>query len=141
MWKEFREFAMNGSVLDLAIGVVIGAAFGKIVDSLVQDVIMPPIGMLLQGVDFTNLFVTLKEGKVAGPYFTLAAAKEAGAVTMNLGAFINALISFLIVALAIFMVVRSINRMRRPPAPAPEAPPAPTPSEALLTEIRDLLKK
>ncbi len=117
--KEFREFMMRGNVIDLAVGVVIGGAFGGIVKSLVDDVIMPPIGLLLGGVDFSNLFLTLKEGaKVAGPYATLDAAKAAGAVTMNLGLFINTIISFMIVGAAIFMLVRTLNSLKRP---APEA--------------------
>jgi large conductance mechanosensitive channel len=119
MLKEFREFAMKGNVVDLAIGVVIGAAFGKIVDSLVKDVLMPPIGRLLGGVDFTNLFITLSGG---GPYPSLKAAQDAGAATLNYGIFINALIQFLIVAFALFMVVKAMNRMRREEATAPPPP-------------------
>ncbi|QZA80006.1 large conductance mechanosensitive channel protein MscL [Deefgea piscis] len=141
MFKEFREFAMRGNVIDLAIGVVIGAAFGKIVDSLVKDIIMPPIGFIIGKVDFTNLFVTLADGKTAGPYATLKAAQDAGAVTMNLGMFLNSLISFIIVAFAIFMVVKAINKINRN-KPAPEAAPAATPEDiVLLREIRDSLKK
>jgi len=117
MLKEFKEFAMRGNVVDLAVGVVIGAAFGKIVDSLVKDLLMPPIGLLLGGVDFSNLFVTLG----SGAYPTLKAAQEAGAATLNVGLFLNAVIQFLIVAFAIFMVVKGINRLRRE-APAPPAP-------------------
>ena len=140
MLKEFREFAIRGNVVDMAVGLIIGAAFGTIVTSLVNDVIMPPIGLLLGGVDFANLFVVLKEGaKGPGPYDTLADAKAASAVTVNIGIFINAIISFTIVAFAVFMVVKGVNAARREPAPA--APPAPTPSELLLAEIRDLLKK
>jgi large conductance mechanosensitive channel len=138
MLKEFREFAIRGNVVDMAVGLIIGAAFGTIVTSLVNDVIMPPIGLLLGGVDFTNLFVVLKEGtKGPGPYATLADAKAASAVTLNIGVFINAIISFAIVAFAVFMVVKGVNAARREPAPAP---PAPTPTEQLLAEIRDLLK-
>ena len=107
--SEFKEFALKGSVLDLAIGVVIGGAFAKIVDSLVTDIIMPPVGLLLGGVDFRNLFITLK----GGPFLTLDAAKAAGAPTMNIGLFANQLITFLLVAIAIFMMVKAINRMRR----------------------------
>ncbi len=141
MLKEFREFAMRGNVVDMAVGVVVGAAFGAIVTSLVNDVVMPPIGMLLGGVDFSNLFVVLKEGvKAPGPYATLADAKAASAVTLNIGVFINAILNFTIVAFAVFMAVRAINAARREAPPAPAAPPAPTPTEALLTEIRDLLK-
>jgi large conductance mechanosensitive channel len=141
MFKEFREFAMRGNVIDLAVGVVIGAAFGKIVDSLVKDVIMPPLGFLIGKVDFTNIFLTLAEGKVAGPYTTLDAAKSAGAVTINIGQFINHLISFLIVAFAIFLVVKVINRLKREEAPAPVTEPVTPEDVALLREIRDLLKK
>jgi large conductance mechanosensitive channel len=138
MLKEFKEFAMKGNVIDLAVGVVIGGAFGLIVTSLVNDVLMPPIGLLTGGVDFSNLFVTLRDGvKAPGPYASLADAKAAGAVTLNLGVFVNTVIQFLIVAFAIFMVVRSINRIRRQEVP----PPAETPrQEILLAEIRDLLK-
>jgi len=122
MFKEFKEFAMKGNVIDMAVGIIIGAAFGTIVNSLVQDVIMPPIGLLLGNVDFANLFAVLKEGKVAGPYASVAAAKSAGAVTINIGVFINTIISFILIAFAVFLMVRTINRMRREeeaPAPAP----------------------
>jgi large conductance mechanosensitive channel len=122
MLKEFKEFAMRGNVVDMAVGIVIGAAFGAIVGSFVADVIMPPIGLLLGKVDFSNLFVVLKEGTAAAPYASLAAAKEAGAVTLNLGVFINTLINFLIIALAVFLVIRGINRMKRK-AEAPAAAP------------------
>lgn len=141
MFKEFKEFALKGNVLDMAVGIIIGAAFGTIVNSLVKDIIMPPIGLLLNNVDFANLFITLKSGAVVGPYASLAAAQEAGAVTMNIGVFINAVISFLIVAFAIFLVIRSMNKLKRQQEQAPAAPPAPSPQEVLLTEIRDLLKK
>jgi len=121
MLKEFKEFAMKGSVLDMAIGIVIGGAFSPIVKSLVDDVLMPPIGMLMGGVDFANMFAILKEGaKAAGPYDSLAAAQEAGAVTVNYGAFINTIVTFVIVAFAIFMMVKSINRWKQ----EEEAPPA-----------------
>ena len=120
MLKEFKEFAMKGNVLDMAVGIVIGAAFGGIIGSLVADVIMPPIGLLLGNVDFTNLFLVLKEGKTAGPYASLAAAKAAGAVSMNIGVFINTIINFIILAFAIFLLVKSVNRMKR----KEEAPPA-----------------
>ena len=113
MLKEFKEFAMKGNVLDMAVGIIIGAAFGLIVTSLVNDVIMPPIGLLLGNVDFSNIFAVLKEGKTAGPYASVAAAKAAGAVTMNVGLFINTIINFLIVAFAIFLLIRSINRFKR----------------------------
>lgn len=122
MWKEFKEFILRGNVIDLAIAVVIGAAFGAIVKSLVEDVIMPPIGLLLGGIDFANIFAVLKNGTPAGPYAALADAKAAGAVTMNFGVFINTLISFLIIAFVIFLLVRTINRTRKKteePAPEP----------------------
>ncbi len=140
MFKDFREFAMRGNVVDLAVGVVIGAAFGKIVDSLVKDVIMPPLGFIIGKVDFTNMFVTLADGKTAGPYNTLKMAQEAGAVTMNLGMFFNSMISFMIVAFAIFMVVKAMNKLNRKPAAAEEV--VVTPEDiVLLREIRDALKK
>jgi large conductance mechanosensitive channel len=141
MLKEFKEFAMRGNVIDLAVGVVIGAAFGKIVDSLVKDVIMPPIGLALGKVDFSNLFIVMKDGATAGPYATVADAAKAGAVTLNLGLFANTLISFLIVAFAIFMTVKLINRLKREEAAAPPAPPGPSEEVMLLREIRDALKK
>jgi large conductance mechanosensitive channel len=120
MLKEFKEFAMRGNVVDMAVGIIIGAAFGTIVNSLVQDVIMPPIGLLLGNIDFSNLFLVLKDGKVAGPYETVALAKAAGAVTINMGIFINTVISFVIVAFAVFLLVKMINKLRR----QTEAPPA-----------------
>jgi len=126
MLKEFKEFAMRGNAMDMAVGIIIGAAFGAIVASLVADVIMPPIGLLLGKVDFSNLFVVLKSGEVAGPYATLAAAKQAGAVTLNYGTFINTIVSFLIIAFAVFLVVRQVNRLR---AKAAEPPPAPATKE------------
>ena len=114
MLKEFKEFAMRGNVVDMAVGIIIGAAFGAIVKSLVDDVIMPPIGMLMGNVDFANLYVVLKEGAAAAaPYASLADAKKAGAVTINYGVFINSVISFLIVAFAVFMLIRNINRLQR----------------------------
>lgn len=113
--KEFKEFAVKGNVLDMAVGLIIGAEFGKIVTSMVNDVIMPPIGLLIGGVDFKNLFVTLKEGATqAAPYATLADAQKAGAVTVNVGLFITTIISFTIVAFAVFMIVRSFNKLRTP---------------------------
>jgi large conductance mechanosensitive channel len=121
MLKEFKAFAMRGNVLDLAVGIIIGAAFGAIVKSLVDDVIMPPIGLVLGNVDFSNLFLVLKEGaKAAGPYTTLADAKAAGAVTLNVGLFLNSVLLFLITAFAIFLIVRAANRMR--PQEASAAP-------------------
>jgi|TARA_R100000005_G_scaffold95125_1_gene75466 large conductance mechanosensitive channel len=122
MLKEFKEFAMRGNVIDMAVGIIIGGAFGTIVKSLVNDVIMPPIGLLLGGVDFSDLFITLKEGAVAGPYTTLASAQEAGAVTISYGLFINAVISFVIVAFAVFLLIRSVNRLKRDEEPAPAEP-------------------
>ena len=114
MIKEFKEFAVKGNVVDMAVGIIIGGAFGTIVKSLVDDVLMPPTGLLLGGVDFSNFFVVLKQGaKAAAPYAALADAKAAGAVTLNYGIFLNAVISFLIVAFAVFMLVRSINVLRR----------------------------
>lgn len=113
MFKEFREFAVRGSVLDMAIGIIIGAAFTPIVASLVDDVIMPPIGLLLGGVEFKDFFVLLREGDPGGPYLTVAAAQEAGAVTINYGVFVNTVITFILVAFAVFLLVKAINRMRR----------------------------
>ncbi len=123
MMKEFKEFAMRGNVVDMAVGIIIGAAFGTIVKSLVSDVIMPPIGLLLGNVDFSNLFVVLKHGAAAGPYLTVADANAAGAVTLNYGMFINTIISFLIVAFAIFMLIKNLNRFKaKQEAPTPEPP-------------------
>ncbi len=122
MLKEFKEFAMRGNVIDMAVGIIIGAAFGTIVNSLVQDVIMPPIGLLLGNVDFSNIFVVLKEGKVAGPYASVAAAKSAGAVTINFGVFVNTIIAFVIVAFAVFLLIRTINRLRRQEETPPPVP-------------------
>ncbi|HQU16118.1 MAG: large-conductance mechanosensitive channel [Chromatiales bacterium 21-64-14] len=122
MLKDFKEFAMRGNVVDMAVGIVVGAAFGTIVKSLVTDVIMPPIGLLLGNVDFSDLFVVLKEGANPGPYASLALAQKAGAVTINYGAFVNTIVSFLIVAFAIFLVVRGLNRLKRAEAVAPAVP-------------------
>ena len=118
MFKEFKEFAMKGNVLDMAVGIIIGAAFGKIITSFVADVLMPPIGMLMGGMDFSNLFVTLSGGEFA----SLAAAKEAGAATLNYGVFLNTIIDFLIVAFAIFLLIKQVNRFKRKEeaAPAPD---------------------
>ena len=138
MLKEFREFAVKGNVVDMAVGIIIGAAFGKIVDSLVKDVIMPPVGLLLGKADFANLFTVLRPGATPGPYPTVEAAQKAGAVTFNYGIFINTMISFVIVAFAVFLLVRAINRLRR----EEEVAPAVTPEDVvLLREIRDALKK
>lgn len=140
MLKEFKEFAVKGNMLDMAVGIIVGAAFGTVVTSLVNDVLMPPIGLLMGGVDFTDLFITLQQGAVAGPYPTLEAANEAGAVTINYGMFVNSIVSFLIVAFAVFMVVRNFNKLKRQEEEAPKAPPAPSKEEVLLTEIRDALR-
>ncbi|MFT0212590.1 large-conductance mechanosensitive channel protein MscL [Pseudomonas sp. F1_0610] len=132
--KEFKEFAMKGNVIDMAVGVIIGAAFGKITTSLVGDVIMPPLGLLIGGVDFSQLAITLKEASEADP-----------AVVIAYGKFIQTLVDFLIIAFAVFLGIKTVNRLKREPeAPAaaePEAPPAPSSEEVLLSEIRDLLKE
>lgn len=120
MLKEFKEFAIRGNVIDMAVGIIIGVAFGTIVKSLVSDIIMPPIGLLLGDVDFANLFTVLKDGTVPGPYSTLADAQKASAVTVNYGVFVNTLISFIIVAFAVFLLIRQINKLKR----KEEAPPA-----------------
>lgn len=135
MFREFKEFAMRGNVLDMAVGIIIGAAFGRIVSSFVEDVLMPPIGLLLGSVDFSELYINLGSGS----YESLAAAKAAGAPTLNIGLFVNAVIDFLIVAFAIFMIVKQINRFKRKEEAAP--PPPPPEDVVLLTEIRDLLKQ
>lgn len=128
--KEFKSFAMRGNVVDLAVAVVIGGAFGRIVTSLVNDIIMPPLGVLLGGVDFKDLVLILKKG-----------TEEVDAVTMNYGMFIQNIIDFIIIAFAIFMIIKGINSLRKKEAETPADPPAPTTQEQLLTEIRDLLKK
>lgn len=139
MFREFKEFAVKGNLIDMAVGITIGAAFGAFAASFVGDIFSPPLGLLLGGVDFSDMFAVLREGAtVPPPYATLAAAKEAGAVTLNYGLFLNALINFLIVAFAMFMVVKAANRLKRQEAAAPAAP---TTQEKLLTEIRDLLKR
>ncbi|KPK01548.1 MAG: mechanosensitive ion channel protein MscL [Nitrospira bacterium SG8_35_4] len=120
MFKEFKQFAMRGNVVDMAVGIVIGAAFGTIVKSLVSDMIMPPIGLLLGNVDFSNLYIIIKEGATSGPFSTLADAQKAGAVTVNYGAFINTIVSFVIVAFALFIVIKGMNQLKR----EQEAPPA-----------------
>ena len=144
MFKEFKQFAMQGNVVDLAVGLVVGAACGAIVTSVVQDVVMPVFGVITGGLDFGQRFALLREGSPVGPYATLAAAKAAGAATLNYGLFLNAIVNFLIVAFALFVVIKAMNTARRPaqdaPAPPP-APPAPTTEERLLTEIRDLLRR
>ncbi|MCW3102579.1 MAG: large conductance mechanosensitive channel protein [Bacteroidetes bacterium] len=135
--KEFKEFAVKGNVVDLAVGVIIGAAFGKIVSSLVNDVIMPPIGLLMKGKNFSDMFYSL-DGKT---YESLVKAKEAGAPILTYGNFIQALLDFIIIAFVIFIMIKMINRFRKNEKNNPEAPAAPTAEEKLLTEIRDLLKK
>ena len=127
MLEEFKKFAMRGNVVDMAVGIIIGGAFGTIVKSLVADVIMPPIGLLLGGVDFTDFFITLKDGATAGPYETLIGAQEAGAVFISYGVFINSVISFLIVAFAVFLLIKSINKMQA--EEEEEAPEDPTEKE------------
>ena len=122
MLQEFKKFAMRGNVVDMAVGIIIGGAFGTIVKSLVADVIMPPVGLLLGGVDFSDLFFTLKDGATVGPYATLAMAQEAGAVTISYGVFINSVISFLIVAFAVFLLIKSINKMQAEEEAPEEAP-------------------
>jgi large conductance mechanosensitive channel len=129
MFEEFKAFAMRGNVLDMAVGIIIGGAFGKIISSLVSDIIMPPLGMLLSGVDFSNLAITLKEATLDKP-----------AVTIGYGLFINAIINFIIVAFAIFMMIRVLNSFQKKKAEAPAAPPVPTKDQMLLAEIRDILK-
>lgn len=128
--KEFKQFAMRGNVVDMAVGIIIGGAFGKIVSSIVNDVIMPPIGLLLGGVNFTDFKIILKD-----------ATADAAAVTLNYGNFIQVTIDFIIVAFAIFMIIKAMNRMKKKEEEVPAAPPAPSAQETLLTEIRDLLKK
>ena len=140
MIKEFKEFAIKGNMLDMAVGIIIGAAFGTIVKSLVSDIIMPPIGLALGDVDFANLFILLKEGTEAGPYASVAEAAAEGAVTLNYGMFINNILTFIIVAFAVFMLVKNFNKLKREEEEAPAPPPEPSAEEKLLTEIRDLLK-
>lgn len=137
MLKEFKEFAMKGNVLDMAIGVIIGGAFGKIVSSLVGDVLMPPIGLLMGKVDFASLFLTLS----GQDYPSLAAAKAAGAPTVNYGVFLQTVFDFVIIAFVIFLLVKQVNRLKGSPPAAPAAPPEPSNEEKLLAEIRDLLKE
>ncbi|MBX2868225.1 MAG: large-conductance mechanosensitive channel protein MscL [Acidiferrobacterales bacterium] len=142
MLEEFKKFIVKGNVMDMAVGIIIGAAFGTVVSSLVADVIMPPIGLLMGGVDFSNLFAVIKEGATPPPYATVEAAAEAGAVTINFGTFINHLISFLVVGFAVFMLVKAVNKLQESKeAEEAEAPAEPSAEEALLGEIRDLLKK
>jgi large conductance mechanosensitive channel len=138
MLKEFKEFAMRGNVVDMAVGIIIGAAFGAIVTSFVGDVLMPVIGMASGGVDFSNSFLLLKDGNPPGPYPSLAAAKTAGAVAVGYGMLINTIVNFLIVAFALFLVIKAVNSMKRPAAAAPTEP---SKEEVLLTQIRDLLAR
>jgi len=137
MFNEFKEFAMRGNVVDMAVGIVIGAAFGKIVTSFVNDILMPPIGLMMGGVDFSDKFINLGDGA----YATLAAAQEAGAPTLNYGQFINVVLDFIIVAFAIFMVIRAMNKMKKKEEEKPEEPAKPSDEVVLLTEIRDSLKR
>jgi large conductance mechanosensitive channel len=137
MLKEFKEFAVKGNVVDMAVGIIIGGAFGTIVKSLVSDVIMPPIGLLVGGVDFGSLFVVLG----AGDYASLEEAQAAGAATINYGLFLNSVISFVIVTFAVFLLVKAMNRLKRNADAAPAAPPPPSAEVTLLAEIRDLLKR
>jgi len=141
MLREFKEFAMRGNVVDMAVGIIIGAAFGAIVSSLVNDIIMPPLGLLLGRIDFSNLFVVLKKGTAAGPYLNLAAAQSAGAVTLNYGQFINRIVSFIIVAFSVFLLVKGMNTLKRKQEAKPAEPPKPRDEVVLLTQIRDALRK
>jgi len=122
MFKEFKEFAMRGNVVDMAVGIIIGAAFGTIVNSVLSDIIMPPIGLFLGNVDFSGLFIVLKEGKIAGPYVSPAAAKAAGAVTVNYGIFVNTVINFLIVVFSVFLLIRYINKLKKEEKAPPPVP-------------------
>ncbi len=128
MLKEFKDFALRGNVMDMAVGIIIGAAFGSIVNSLVKDILMPPLGWLLGGVDFENFYITIASGSPAGPYLSLADAQAAGAVTVNYGLFINAIISFLIIALAMFLLIRAVNRLQQG-KPGEEQAPEPATKE------------
>ena len=144
MIKEFKEFAMRGNVVDLAVAVIIGGAFGKVVTSMVNDIIMPPIGKMMGGVNFSDLFINLDPSKLAkdgSVIKSLAQAKEAGAAVIAYGSFVNTVIDFTIVAFCIFMIVKAMNAMKKKPVPVvPVEPPAPTKEEILLTEIRDVLR-
>jgi large conductance mechanosensitive channel len=144
MLKEFKEFAMKGNLVDMAVGLTLGAAFGLMAASFVKDVFSPPLGLLLGGADFSNQFVVLREGITPAPpggYPTPAAAQEAKAVVLTYGMFLNAVINFLIVAVAMFMVVKAMNRLKKKEEAAPAPPPEPTAEVRLLTEIRDLLRR
>jgi len=137
MFQEFKDFAMRGNVVDLAVGFILGGAFSTIVKSLVDDILMPPLGLLLGGVDFTNLYISLSGGE----YESLAAAQEAGAATINYGLFINNIIAFVILAFALFLIIKGMNKMQKKAEEAPAEPAAPPREQVLLEEIRDLLKK
>jgi large conductance mechanosensitive channel len=137
MWSEFKAFISRGNVIDLAVGIIIGTAFTAIVTSLVNDIIMPPIGLAIGGLDFSDLYLNLSGGE----YPSLQAARDAGAAVIGYGVFINVIIRFLIIAFAVFILVKQVNRFRRKEAEAPSAPPAPTRQEVLLEEIRDLLAR
>lgn len=141
MFKEFKDFAMTGNVLNVAVGIIMGAAFGPIVSTLVDGILMPPLGLALGNVDFSNLFLVLKDGYPSAPYASLAAAKSAGAVVLAFGLWMNTIVTFLITAFAIFMVVKTANAARRKEEAVPVEVPPPPKSEVLLEEIRDLLKK
>ena len=141
MLKEFKDFAIKGNVVDLAVGVIIGSAFGAIVKSLVDDVIMPPLGVLLGNVDFSNLFIIIKEGTSPSPYNTIADAVKAGAVVLRYGLFINTVVSFIIVAFSVFILIRQLSRLKKDEQTVAQATPAPAQDIILLGEIRDLLKK
>ncbi|HEY8380402.1 MAG TPA: large conductance mechanosensitive channel protein MscL [Nannocystis sp.] len=141
MLSGFKKFALRGNLIDMASGIIIGAAFGNVVKSLVDDVIMPPIGLAIGGVDFSNLFIVIKDGTTPGPYPTLAAATEAGAVTIRYGSFFTLTVTFLIIAFAVYMLVTALQRLQARLSPEEAAPPGPPPpQEVLLTEIRDILK-
>ncbi|MDQ7041818.1 MAG: large-conductance mechanosensitive channel protein MscL [Rhodothermus sp.] len=140
MWDEFKTVVLRGRAIDMAIGIVIGIAFGTVVQSLVNDVLMPPIGLLLGGVDFSDLFIVLREGTIPGPYPTLAAAREVGTVTLNIGVFLNHVVSFIIVVFSVLLVGKGMGQLQRKQETTPPTPPAATLQEQLLKEIRDLLK-
>ena len=139
MFSEFKAFIARGNVIDLAVGIIMGVAFTAVVDSAVKDVIMAPVGLLLGGIDFSNWFLQLTGRSTIHP--TLKAAQDAGVVTLNIGLFINTLIRFVIIAWAVFLLVKGVNRLHRQQAAAPQPPPAPSPEVVLLTEIRDALRK
>ena len=141
MLKEFKEFAVKGNMIDMAVGIIIGAAFGTIVSTLVADVITPFFSLALDGIDFANMHAVLKDGDPLGPYKSIDAATKAGAIFVGYGKFINSLISFLMIAFTLFLVIKNINKLKREEEAAPEAPAEPPKQEVLLEEIRDLLKK